>query len=185
MSELRAPLYARVLGSAWHELPAEIRAMHDLHSGLTARGTAAVERGASFLARLVAGAIGFPASADEVPVTVRFAAEDGVEIWTRTFGEQTFSSAQFAGQGRDAHLLCERFGWLTFAMALVVEGGRLKLVPLRWSVLGVSLPEWLCPSVDAYESVEAGRFLFHVEIRHPLTGLIVRYRGALARPEPI
>ena len=34
MSELRAPLYARVLGAAWHELPAEIREMHDVHSGL-------------------------------------------------------------------------------------------------------------------------------------------------------
>lgn len=185
MSEQRAPLYARVLGSAWHALPAEIREMHDLHSGLTARGTAAVERGTGFLARVVAGAIGFPASAAEIPVTVRFAAVDGVETWTRTFGEQAFSSAQFAGQGRDAHLLCERFGWLMFAMALVVDGGRLKLVPRRWNVLGVPLPPWLCPRVDAYESVEAGRFRFHVEIRHPLTGLIVRYRGALSRPEPI
>ena len=179
-----APLYARLLGSAWHELPAEIRAMHDLHSGLTARGVAAVERGAGFLARLAARAIGFPASADEIPVTVRFAAVEGVETWTRSFGGETFASEQFAGQGRDAQLLCERFGWLTFAMALVVGGGRLVLVPRRWSVLGIPLPMWLCPRADAYESVEAGRFRFHVEIRHPLTGLIVRYRGALSSPEP-
>jgi hypothetical protein len=179
------PLYARLLGSAWHELPAEVREMHDLNSALTARGSAAVERGAGFLARLVARAIGFPASADEIPVTVRFTAVDGRETWTRSFGEQTFSSAQFAGQGRDAHLLCERFGWLTFAMALVVEGDRLALVPRRWSVLGIPLPMWLCPHADAYESVEGGRFSFHVEIRHPLTGLIVRYRGALAAPAPL
>ena len=44
------------------------------------------------------------------------------------------------------------------------------------------LPIWLCPRADAYESVENGRFHFHVEIRHPLTGLIVRYRGSLSRP---
>jgi hypothetical protein len=139
-----APLYARLLGTAWHELPAEIRDMHDLHGGLATRGAAAVERGAGFLARLVASAIGFPASASEIPVTVRFAAVDGVETWTRSFGDQTFSSAQFAGRGRNAQLLCERFGWLTFAMALVVEGGRLKLVLRRWSVLGIPLPVWLC-----------------------------------------
>ena len=151
MSELRSPLYARVLGSAWHELPAEIREMHDLRSGLTAHGTAAVERGTGLLARLV----------------------------------ETFSSAQFAGYGRDEHLLCERFGWLTFAMALVVEGGRLELVPRRWRVFGISIPMSLCLRVDAYESVEAGRFHFHVDIRRPLTGLIMRYRGALSRPEPI
>ena len=133
----------------------------------------------------VAAQIGFPASADEIPVTVRFAAVDGVEIWTRSFGRETFASEQFAGQGRDAQLLCERFGWLTFAMALVVEGGGLELVPRRWSVLGIPLPMWLCPRADAYESVEAGRFRFHVEIRHALTGLIVRYRGTLSRPEPV
>jgi hypothetical protein len=185
MSELGGPLYARVLGSAWHELPAEIREMHDLRSGLTAHGTAAVERGTGLLARLVARAIGFPASVDEIPVTVRFAAVDGIETWTRSFGSETFSSAQFAGYGRDEHLLCERFGWLTFAMALVVEGGRLDLVPRRWRVFGIPIPRSLCPRVDAYESVEAGRFHFHVDIRHPLTGLIVRYRGALSRPEPI
>jgi len=179
-----APLYAQLLGAAWHELPAEIRDMHDLRERLTARGTARVERGTGLLARVVARAVGFPKSADEIPVTVRFAAENGVETWTRSFGDQTFSSEQLAGQGRDAQLLCERFGWLTFAMALVVEGGRLTLVPRRWSVLGIALPPWLCPRADAHESVEAGRFRFHVEIRHPLLGLIVRYRGALSKPEP-
>jgi hypothetical protein len=180
-----APLYAQLLGSAWHELPAEIRAMHDLHSRLAAHGTADVERGKGLVARLLARAIGFPASSNAIPVTVRFAAADGVETWTRSFGNEEFSSAQFAGHGGDARLLCERFGWLTFAMALVVEGGRLELVPRRWSVLGIPLPMWFCPRADAYESVEGGRFRFHVEIRHPLAGLIVRYRGALATPETI
>jgi hypothetical protein len=178
-----APLYARLLGPAWQELPAEIREMHDLRERLVARGTASVERGRGWLARLVARAVGFPASADEVPVTVRFAAANGVETWARSFGDATFSSEQLAGQGRDSRLLCERFGWLTFAMALVVEGGRLTLVPRRWSVLGIALPRWLAPRADAYESVEAGRFRFHVEIRHPLLGLIVGYRGALSKPE--
>jgi hypothetical protein len=185
MSELRSPLYARVLGSAWHELPAEIRAMHDLHSGLTARGTAAVERGTGLLARLVARAIGFPASTDETPVTVSFTAADGVETWTRSFGNESFSSAQFAGQGRDAHLLCERFGPLTVAMALVVEGGRLELVPRRWAVFGIPLPLWLGLRVNAYESVKQGRFQFHVEIRHALAGCIIHYEGSLASPEPL
>ena len=36
-----------------------------------------------------------------------------------------------------------------------------------------------CPRSASYESVEDGRFRFHAEISHPLTGLIVRYRGWL------
>ena len=43
----------------------------------------------------------------------------------------------------------------------------------------MSLPMWLCPRSDSYETAEDGRFHFHVEISHPLTGLIVRYRGWL------
>jgi hypothetical protein len=87
------------------------------------------------------------------------------------------------GQGRDAQLLCERFGPVTFSMALVVEAGRLPLVPRRWSC---SQFLYRCgfAHADAYECVEAGRFSLHVGIRHPLTGLIIRYRGALSCPEP-
>jgi hypothetical protein len=66
-------------------------------------------------------------------------------------------------------------------MALVLEGGRLTLQMRRWSAFGLPLPLWLCPRSNAYESVEDGKFHFHVEIGHPLTGLIVRYQGWLAR----
>ena len=179
---LAAPLYERLLGTALRELPAPIREMHHVRSGLVARGTANVERGASVAARIVAALLRFPTTATETPVTVRFTVSDGVETWTRSFGEREFSSTQFAGQGRDERLLCERFGALTFAMALVVDGGRLSLVVRRWSLFGIPLPMWLCPRADAYEDVEAGRFRFHVEIRHALTGLIVRYRGSLSSP---
>lgn len=40
---------------------------------------------------------------------------------------------------------------------------------------------WLCPRTDSYEQSEDGKFRFHVEISHPLAGLIVRYRGWLDR----
>jgi hypothetical protein len=178
------PLYERLLGAAVRDLPWQIRDMHDLRSGLVAHGTADVERGGGFIARLVAALMGFPVTANQTPVTVRFTVADGVETWARSFGDRTFSSAQLAGQRRNAHLLCERFGPLTFAMALAVEGGHLSLVLRRWSVLGIPLPIWLCPRAHAYESVKNGRFCFHVEIRHALTGLIIRYEGSLASPEP-
>lgn len=178
------PLYARLLGAAWDGLPPQIRAMHDWQATVEAHGTAAVDRGSGALAKLVARVFRFPAASPELPITVRFSVRDGAETWARTFGTERFSSAQFAGQGRAANLLCERFGPFTFAMALVAESGRLSLVPRGWSALGVPLPRWLCPRADAHESVVDGVFRFHVEIAHPLMGLIVRYRGALSAPEP-
>ena len=174
-------LYAHVLGSAWNRLPAEIRGMHDSNGTTSVSGRASVERGRSPIARLVATIIGFPPAAEDIPVSVRFEASKDGETWTRIFGNASFSSRQFAGRGRSEGLLCERFGPLTFAMALVPEDGRLSLILRRWSAFGIPLPMWLCPRSASYESTENGRFRFHVEISHPVVGLIVRYRGWLAR----
>ncbi|MGD0864209.1 MAG: DUF4166 domain-containing protein, partial [Rhizomicrobium sp.] len=96
-----------------------------------------------------------------------------------SFGNDSFSSRQFAGHGRWDRLLCERFGPLVFAMALVRDGAKLALVLRGWSVFGVRLPMWLCLRMEAHETVEDGRFCFHVEIGHRLTGPIVGYRGWL------
>ncbi len=133
------------------------------------------------MARLAAWIFGFPAAAEDVAVGVRFEASNDGETWTRTFGSASFSSRQFACRERSEGLLCERFGPLTFAMALVPGDGRLSLILRRWSAFGIPLPMWLGPRSASYESTENGRFRFHVEISHPFTGLIVRYRGWLAR----
>ncbi|MEO5757964.1 MAG: DUF4166 domain-containing protein, partial [Mesorhizobium sp.] len=146
------PLYPALLGDAWQDLPEEIRAMHDRNA--SAEGRASVERGKNPLGRLVAMLVGFPRPGADIPVQVRFDTSKGEEVWTRTFGTQTFSSRQFAGQGRSQRLLCERFGPLTFAMALVAEDGKLKLVLRRWTVLGLPLPMWLCPRSTSFETVE-------------------------------
>jgi Domain of unknown function (DUF4166)/Saccharopine dehydrogenase NADP binding domain len=176
-----APLYARVLGTAWNELPGEIRDMHEFDGAASARGRASVERGGSMLARLAGFIIGFPEPAADTSISVRFEASNKEETWTRTFGDESFSSRQFAGRGRSEGLICERFGALTFAMALVPERGRLSLVLRRWSAFGVPLPMWLCPRSNSYEATGSGRFRFNVEIGHPFTGLIVRYKGWLER----
>jgi hypothetical protein len=175
-----APLYALVLDTEWDHLPAEIRAMHDVLGHASASGRGSVERGRGRLARLLAAVIGFPEPSPDTPVSVRFAVENGEETWTRSFGGKSFSSRQFAGRANQQFLLCERFGPLTFAMALVVQNTRLAYVPRRWNCFGISLPMWLSPQVFAYETVESGKFRFYVEIRHWLTGLIIRYRGWLA-----
>jgi hypothetical protein len=169
-------LYQRILGSAHDSLPAEIRA---LHVAVAAEGEASVERGRGFLARTVAGIVGFPRTTARTPVRVTFDRFHGRETWTRAFGATSFRSEQFAGSGRSDRLLVERFGALEFAMALVVEGPKLSLKPRRWTALGVLMPMWLAPVSDASEYVDDGVFQFSVEIRHPLIGLIVRYRGWL------
>jgi uncharacterized protein DUF4166 len=173
------PLYRRLLGNAYGTLPAPLQAMHDLRDTLSAEGTATVTRGTSWLARLAAAFVGFPAAGENVPVRVDFKRQNGRERWMRTFAGRTFHSTQEEGRGRAEWLLCERFGPLCVAMALVVDADRLRLVVRRWSVFGIALPRRLAPGGDSYEYAADGRFHFHVEIGHPFTGPIVGYRGFL------
>jgi hypothetical protein len=171
------PLYQRILGEAWDELSTPVRAMHD---GVTAaEGVASVERGRHPLAWLAARMMSFPPANPETPVRVAFNTDNATETWSRRFGKHAFSSRQYEGAGKSARLLVERFGALEFAMALVLEGDRLRLVARRWRALGVALPLWLAPRSNAYETAVNGVFQFFVEISHPLCGLIVRYKGRL------
>ena len=123
--------------------------------------------------------LGFPEAGQDIPVQVSFTSKGGGELWQRTFAAKSFSSFQSEGRGLSERLLCEQFGPITFAMALVVEPDKLSLVIRRWSFLGIPLPVFLAPMGNVFEDTAEGRFCFHVEIKHPMTGLIVRYQGWL------
>ena len=174
-----ASLYQRVLGSAYATLPASVQALHAPSAAKRWHGTARVERGSGVLSRLLAAVFGFPAAGEQVPVVVAFTDEADGERWTRRFADRTFSSLQTAGVGRNEALLVERFGVIDVALALVVDGGRLQLLPRRWSVWGVPLPRWLLPGGNSFEAEVDGRFAFEVEIAAPVVGRIVAYRGML------
>jgi hypothetical protein len=178
--EPNGPLYRRLLGEAWSALPPPLQALHDVATTRTVHGEADVQRGTGRLARTICMLVGFPRAGRNVPVSVTFTVNDGCETWRRTFAGHSFSSEQREGAGRSAHLLVERFGPFRFGIALVLASGRLNLVTRHWDFLGLPLPLWLAPSGEAYEFATDDRFHFHVEIRHWLTGLIVRYHGWLA-----
>ena len=174
------PLYRRVLGEAWDGLPVAIRAIHTIGSHATAKGRARVSRGTNVAARVTGALFRFPDASDDVAVTVDFSADGGQETWRRNFGGSQFTSRQRAGTGSYERLLVEQFGPFEFALALVVENGRLNLILRGWCFLGVPLPLRWAPTGTAYESGENGQFHFFVEIAHPLCGLIVRYQGSLS-----
>ena len=174
-----ASLYQRVLGEAYSQLPAAVQALHAPGAARCWKGRARVQRGRGLLSRLLGVVFGFPAAGEQVPVSVAFAPEAGGERWTRTFAGRCFSSLQTEGRGRNEALLVERFGAVSVALAIVVDGGRLQLVPRRWSLMGIPLPRALLPGDDSFEYEVDGRFVFDVEIGAPWVGRIVHYRGTL------
>lgn len=174
------PIYRQVLGSAFDSLSPAIRQLHDSSSPRNWVGKTDVTRGKGLVARLIASIVGFPKSGNDIPVTVTFSPENGGELWTRSFGNSRFRSFQTCGKGRSRHLLVERFGIATFALALVVENGRLTFIPRSWSVLGIPMPSFLLPRGSSFETESNGQFRFDVTISVPWIGLIVAYRGTLS-----
>jgi hypothetical protein len=73
-----------------------------------------------------------------------------------------------------------RFGPVAANIALVSHAGCLRYIIRSWTLFGIPLPLWLGPRSTATESSTDGKFYFDVTIGHPLTGLIVQYRGVLA-----
>jgi hypothetical protein len=175
-----APLYKRILGEAWEALPAPLAELHSIGSeGLKAEGLAGVETGKHPFARLLAALYGFPRAGEHVPVKVSFHRKDDGEIWQRDFAGRKFSTFQFQGQGYADKLLVEKFGPVTFCMALVLKEGKLYSITRHWTIFGIPLPLELAPNSSVYEYADGDDFCFHVEVKHWLTGLIVRYEGKL------
>jgi hypothetical protein len=176
-------LFHFVLGDAWQNLPVPIRALHEIKVESRFSGRASVRRGTNILARIVGWIIGFPHASTNVPVTVDMTRKDGKETWMRQFGEHTFSSELSAGSGRFDALICERFGPCQFGMALVVDGDKLQYIPRCWTFLGMPMPKWLMPHGAMVETVNDGKFVFHVEITLPIIGHIVTYAGNLQKTD--
>jgi hypothetical protein len=177
--ERRLPLYPRILGSAYGELPSQVQALHGSFELRQWTGIAEVRRGKGILARIIAAMLGFPKAAREVPLTVTFEPTKNGERWTRDFGDKRFSSVQSVGMDRNDYLLVERFGIVRVAMALVVDGARLFIVPRRWSILGIPMPGRFLPAGTSFESEVDGQFRFDVDVSFPLVGLVAAYRGRL------
>ncbi len=178
-NNLKGALYERALGSAYTALPQQIQDIHRIGKGHVWAGKAQVTRGKGALARLIAMAFGFPQEVSETPVSVKMVPDKGGERWTRTFGDHVFSSFQYAGTGRNAALVVERFGLIHVGLATVMNDDKLYLVPRRWTIFGIPLPGFLLPGGDSFEHEQDGMFRFNVTIKAPIIGLIVAYKGWL------
>jgi hypothetical protein len=174
-------IFKTLLGSAWNGLSEPLQKLHAADSEQIWSGTATVERGKGWMARFIALIFQFPNENKSVEATVNIKPTPSGEIWERTFAGKKFRSVLSLGKGLSDRLLNERFGLFSFGIALILEDSRLKYVVRNWQFLGLPLPNVLAPKGDTYEFERDGQFCFHVEINHPLTGLIVKYMGTLTR----
>ncbi|WP_412051175.1 DUF4166 domain-containing protein [Hoeflea sp. Naph1] len=171
-------LFQAVLADRWADLSPEVQSLHGVQDIESFSGKARVTRGDSLIARLIAWLFGFPAAADETPVTVTKMRIGAGEIWERNFSGRVFRS--YCKPADSPYRFRERFWLFNFEMDLPVEDGGLRLPVRRGWFLGIPLPRFLLPKSESREYALNGVFHFDVALSAPFGGgLIVRYRGHL------
>lgn len=170
----RTPLFARLLGRRFVELPPTVRRLHARQGITTYHGEVTVERGAGVLARLCAVATRLPPSG-RGPLAVDIVAHAAGERWTRRTGGHAMRSCLWSADG----LLCERLGLVTFGFRLDVDRQGLTWRVERVRALGMPLPAAAFRRVRASEREIAGRYVFDVAAVLPLVGPLIHYRGWL------
>ena len=173
------PLYRRVLGKRFSQLPQAVRSLHDVDRRRVWSGRADVVRGSSVAARVLATLFSLPPAGRNQPLRVTFAPGGGREVWSRAFGVKVFRSVQSEGAGT----LIERVGPVRFTFGLEIAGdiagGALHLRLQRLHVFGLPIPRLLHPSIETRETDNAGRYQFDVKSSLPRVGILVHYTGWL------
>jgi hypothetical protein len=173
------PLYARILGEAFEQLPQVTRRLHSPDPQRVYAGHADIRRGSTLAARLVAALLDLPRPGHQTQSRVTVRREGEAEILTRDYGGRIFESWQGFEATPDGPRLIERIGPVATRLRLEASSDGLDFhaEAARWR--GVPLPGWLVPRVTARERADGDAHLFDVAVSLPLMGEIIGYRGRL------
>jgi hypothetical protein len=173
-----------LLGADFAMLPEPVRRFHSFPAGASvpAEGRAEIEMAPGILTRLICRLSGLPGGGRDVPVAVVFEADArGGEFWRRNFADRRYQSGFEVGHGRSSGLLCERFFPFVFLHRLTPSAQGLRWDLVAWRLLWLPMPRWLMPPTVCFESADGDRFTFDINVRFPIIGRLVHYRGWLAQ----
>jgi hypothetical protein len=172
------PLYPRIIGEHWPELPERLRRSFEVTSEVRTSGRFCVRWGDRALSRWLARWGGLPRADESVAVELTVTPDAGGETWKRRFGTDELVTHQWEESGR----LAERAGALELRFRLTVSNGRIlfhqEKARLRARGVRFPLPGWISPRVKA--SVwEDETIQVSVEVSFPGLGLLCSYQGSL------
>jgi hypothetical protein len=160
------------MDGAFARLPDLVQQAH--RGTIRLSGSAKVERGKG-LGGLIALILGLPKSNPKADLIVTAWHFPDQIVWSRSFDGKAFESIF----KKDDDLLVERMGPLSLYLQPMCEGGRLVYRLLGTQIGPISLPRFLAPSMNAWESEKDGKYQFEVAVGLPLCGQVIRYSGAL------
>jgi Domain of unknown function (DUF4166)/Saccharopine dehydrogenase NADP binding domain len=170
-------LYQCVLGKNFGKLPEAVRLGHEVLGTKIMHGRVDVVRGKNPLAQFAATIIGFAKTGTNRPITIHMDVRDGQEIWTRTIDGKFFRST--LSKAQKPNEIYEKFGPIKFKMRFRIEDEKLHYDIISARMFGLPFPKLLLPKSISHERAESGKFIFDVEIRLPLLGRLITYKGWL------
>jgi len=175
----RTPLYQRIIGADYADLPDVTQAIHNVNGELIVEGRGRVARNKSTLGNWLADRLGMPKAATDIPVTVRFDEHDGGEMICRNYNGHMLTTYQTEGTGIDQGLLMERFGPVTLYIHLDAHEEGIDFHLQKATIGSVPLPQWLRPRLTARERSRDGQHHYFVRVGLPGVGTLIEYEGLL------
>ena len=139
-----ATINQRVLGDRFELLAPALGRFLSKECGGRASGRLSVTRAAGRLRNLAAAVLGIPPPG-EYDLLLEVSPHAAGQSWVRHFGAHTLETTQSDYRG----LLVESSGPASIGFELSVEGSALLFRPLRAWVLGIRLPLWMAPRIEA------------------------------------
>ena len=167
-------LFPSILGSAFTLLDPRLQWVHG-GEGRDLSGTVTVQRGTSFVAKILAALTSLPPTLKDSPIRVQIEIAENQERWIRTYaGSHVMSSTLY----KRGVTLVERVGpaALTFRIAARDAGMNWQLEKV--SMLGIPLPaKWF--QISARVDAQGDRYHFLIDAALYGVGRIVCYEGLL------
>lgn len=138
-------LYQKLLGPDFFLLGPHLQRFHGSERPLEVQGELTVVRNDGGFRNWLADRAALPSALDAHSVTLKVVQQGSKEIWSRCFGTTNVRTSQWISNG----CLTECWGSVTIDFRIKVIGDRLWMESLRSRFLGIPLPPFLSPRVQA------------------------------------
>ena len=172
---MAAALFPMLLGSEWNTLDESVRRMHGDAPSLRARGEADVGGAANIAAHMLRRIVGLPKPGTRRQLEFSIERKGHRETWRRNFSGSIMCSVLDHSGGH----LREQLGLMTLLFDLHRDGDAIDWQLRGTRLLGIPLPRWISGEVLSRSGSRNGRYAFEVDVRMPLIGTLVSYRGWL------